>query len=75
MVAVHVVCRVQSIEHLQLSTGDYAAIAAIVPRDAEGHVFWREFLKTAYEDILHLLQEKNIYHTLQVGQQARGPYV
>jgi hypothetical protein len=58
-------------DHLQLSTGDYAAIAAIVPRDSEGGVFWKEFLKTAYEDIVHLLQEKNIYHTMQRFKQNR----
>jgi hypothetical protein len=42
-----------------------------VPRDSEGHVFWREFLKTAYEDIIHLVQEKNVYHTLQVSTRPR----
>ena len=54
-------------EQLQLSTGDYSAIAAIIPRDSEGGIFWREFLKTGYEDILHLLQEKNVYTAAQVS--------
>jgi len=57
----------QSIEQLSLTTNDYAAIASIVPRDASDVVFWKEFLKTAYEDIVNLLQERNVFRSMQVN--------